>query len=114
MVLGAPAVPDQTEGDQKHADGNGRETVFGRHFAVAGFLLLDVAVGEIADGELADGEAEAEAEVGEAGLAGVEAVDVLEDVGEGCEEDVHVAVGDGAEEGDEEYDGGEEEELDWA
>lgn len=48
---------------------------------------------------MADREADSEAQVGETGFAFIEIVQVGEDVGEGGEEDVEIAVRDGKVEG---------------
>lgn len=69
------------------------------------------AVGHDAVDDEADDAAEAEAQVGETGQAGGEAVLGFEDGGDGGEHEIDVAVGDGAEEGHEEDDGRANEQL---
>lgn len=113
-VLGSPAVPEETNGNETATQDQRRETMFRLHLAVGSFLFLEIAVGEIPNSNLADAEAQTKTEVSQTGLARAEVVDVLENVGECCEEHVHVAVGDGAVEGDDEDDWRFDEEYDWA
>ena len=96
-VVRGPAVDEQASWDQRRSVHHGRETVFGLHLARGavcvwfGFGFEDAVGGEADDAEAEHG-AYSETEIGEADRAGGEAVLALEDAGEGCEEEVQVAV----------------------
>lgn len=98
-VVRGPAVDEQASRDQGRGVHHGRQAVLGLHLtggAVGvrlGFGFEDAVRGEADEAEAEQG-ASAETEIGEADGAGGEAVLAFEDAGEGCEEEVEVAVDD--------------------
>lgn len=118
LIICGPAVDEEANGDQGRGVDHGRQTVLGLHLAGGavgvGFRFgFEDAVGGDADYGEAEHGAYAKAEIGEAHGAGREAVLALEDAGEGCEEQVQVAVNETDVDRHGEHDGREEEHLCW-
>lgn len=111
-LVGAPAVPEEGDGEEEGEVDAVGEAHLGLVDAVVGLgHAHDGLVGEDGEGAEAACVADEQGEVDDAGDADGPAVAALEDHGDGVEEEVETAVGEGDVEGDAEEDGGEEEEL---
>lgn len=97
FIVRGPAVDEQASWDQSRSVHHGRETVLWLHLSRGAVCVrfcfgLEDAVGGEADDAEAEHGADPYAEIGEADGAGGEGVLAFEDNGEGCEEEVEVAV----------------------
>lgn len=107
-----PAVPEERDWEEATEEDAGGETHFGFGDAAVAFGELDDGrVGELRDGDDTEEEAESDTEEGETSHIRLPPVLALENGGDGREQKVEEAVGDGHVEREQRDDGGEDEEL---
>lgn len=115
MFLRCPAIDEQTNRYDESPRDHRRQTIFRFHLPV--ILLAEVSddpIAREAEDEQAAETPDADTQIGEPDGAGGEVVGGFEDLCDGCEEEVEVAVDDGHEGGEGEDDGGEDEEFEGA